>query len=231
MFLALCQYLPKQAINEQLLPILAGFLKDSDPNTSLSVFSSLANLSASVAAPQLEETTLQCIGQLFSSTDWRTKCKAIETMHELIRFPNFMNDRMISLTIGWAFDKIDAVRQKALVLIELLFKSGDADLIEAKLIPKLVSIQNCPSYLQRQLILHIIERTSKAVSAEVLNGSYLGVMANLAKDKVPNIRFLVLRAIRSNPALLANMRYKNIVEGLVDDRDNEVKAEARTLLG
>lgn len=231
MFLSLCQFLPKQAINDQLMPILAGFLKDSDPNTYLSVFSSLSNLSTSVAAPQLEETTLQCIGQLFSSTDWRTKCKAIEVMHELIKFPNFMNDRMISLTIGWVFDKIDAVRQKALTLIEMLFKSGDTEMIENKLIPKLISIQNCPSYLQRQLILHIIERTSKSVSSEVLNGNFLTVMVNLSKDKVPNIRFLVLRVIRNNPTLLANMRYKNIVEGLLDDRDNEVKAEARTLLG
>ena len=126
---------------------------------------------------------------------------------------------MISLALSWAFDKIDAVRQKAIVLLEVLFLNANPTIAESKIIPKLISFQNCQSYLQRQLVLHVIERTTKLVSSEIINNSYLGVMAYLSKDKVPNIRFLVLRILRNNPTLMTSMRFKNIAESLLDDKD------------
>jgi serine/threonine-protein phosphatase 2A regulatory subunit A len=79
-FLLLSQFIPKQLTIDMLLPLMAGFLKDPDPNTSLAVFSSLPILFNSIPAQQLEETALQCINQLFSSNNWRTKCRAIEIM-------------------------------------------------------------------------------------------------------------------------------------------------------
>jgi hypothetical protein len=116
-FLSLSQFIPKQFTVDILLPLMAGFLKDSDPNTSLAVFSSLPILLNSVPSQQLEETTLQCINQLFSSNNWRTKCQAIEIMSEFIKFPAFLNDNIVNIIVGWAFDKIDAVRVKAISLL------------------------------------------------------------------------------------------------------------------
>jgi serine/threonine-protein phosphatase 2A regulatory subunit A len=116
-FLSLSQFIPKQFTSDMLLPLMAGFLKDPDPNTSLAVFSSLPILFNNVPSQQLEETTLQCINQLLSSNNWRTKCRAIEIMSEFIKFPAFLNDRIVNIIIGWTFDKIDAVRMKAISLL------------------------------------------------------------------------------------------------------------------
>lgn len=141
-----------------------------------------------------------------------------------------MNDRIIVLIIGWAFDKIDAVRQKALGLIEILLKSMDTASIENKMIPKLLAIQNCPNYLQRQLILHIIDRTARHVSLDILNNSYFPVMLNLGKDRVPNIRYLIVKILKNNVSLLGNMRFKTLLDSLTDDKDQEIKAEVRTII-
>lgn len=67
------------------------------------------------------------------------------------------------MIVSWIFDKIDAVRKKTLDLIELLFKENSPHWAETKLIPRLVPIQNSSNYLQRQLILLIIERVIRYV--------------------------------------------------------------------
>lgn len=223
----LSQFVPKQFTQDTLLPMMAGFLNDTDPNTNLAVFSALPSLFNYIPLQQLEETTLQCINQLFASTNWRTKCRAVEIMAEFIKFPAFLNDRIINIVMGWAYDKVDAVRFKAIGLLETLIRTGDALLVEGKILPKLIAMQTCPSYLQRQLVLHIIDRTVRNVSQDVLNNSYFPVMAALSKDRVPNLRFMVARILRNNPALISNIRFKALLEALSEDRDVEVKQEIR----
>lgn len=39
-------------------------------------------------------------------------------MNQLVKHKNFINDKMINMIISWTFDKIDAVRIKAIGLIE-----------------------------------------------------------------------------------------------------------------
>jgi hypothetical protein len=38
-------------------------------------------------------------------------------MSEFIKFPAFLNDNIVNIIVGWAFDKIDAVRVKAISLL------------------------------------------------------------------------------------------------------------------
>ena len=102
-------------------------------------------------------------------------------------------------------------------------------MVETKLLPKVVAMQTCPSYLQRQLVLHIIGRTAKHVSQEVLNNMYFPVMATLSKDRVPNTRFRVARVRKDNPTLVTNLRFKTLVEALNEDKDIEVKQEIRSI--
>jgi hypothetical protein len=123
-FLTLSQFIPKQFTLDLLLPMMVAFLKDTDPNTNLAVFSALPGLFNCIPAQQLEETTLQCITQLFASTNWRTKCRSVELMAEFIKLPAFLNDRIINIVVGWAYDKIDAVRMKAIGLLETLIRTG-----------------------------------------------------------------------------------------------------------
>jgi len=218
-FLTLSQFIPKQFTLDLLLPMMTGFLKDTDPNTNLAVFSALPGLFNCIPAQQLEDTTLQCINQLFASTNWRTKCKAVEIMAEFIKLPAFQNDRIINIVVGWAYDRIDAVRMRTIDLLDTLIRTGDASMVEAKLLPKITAMQNCASYLQRQLVLHIIDRTVRCVSQDILNNLYFPVMATLSKDRVPNIRFMVARVIKDNPTLAGNLRFKTLVEALSDDKD------------
>lgn len=94
----------------------------------------------------------------------------------------------------------------------------------------MLAIQNSPNYLQRQLILHVIDRTARHVSLDVLNNSYFPVMLNLSKDKVPNIRFLIVKILKNNVSLLGNMRFKTLLDSLSDDKDQEIKAEVKTII-
>jgi hypothetical protein len=82
-------------------------------------------------------------------------------MSQLTKFPGFINDKMLGMIVSWTFDKIGAVRHKSINLIEELFKTYGSTWAENKLIPKILAIQNSPNYLQRQLILIIIEKVIK----------------------------------------------------------------------
>ena len=74
----------KQFTQDTLLPMMAGFLNDTDPNTNLAVFSALPSLFNYSPLQQLEETTLQCINQLFASTNWRTNVSGTRALLDAI---------------------------------------------------------------------------------------------------------------------------------------------------
>ena len=215
----------REEFQQSMLPVLSEFLKSPDPEISLAVFSSLPFLEETIPSAQLEDITLTCVNQLFSSANWRTKCQGVEIMQQLIKYPIFVNDRTISMVVSWAFDKTDAVRRKTLDLIELLFRDNSAHWVESKLIPRLLPIQNSSNYLQRQLILLVVERVCKYLPQEQISTHFVPVLQALSKDKVPNIRYLVARAIRS--AQLKGAKCKLLMEALAEDRDLEVRTEAR----
>ena len=222
-------FLRAEEFEKALLPILTQFLKSANPEISLGVFSSLAFLEEAMPHSQLEDVTLTCVNQLFTSASWRTKCQAVDIMKQLVKYPIFVNDRTISMIVSWIFDKVDAVRKKTLDLIELLFKENSPHWAETKLIPRLTPIQNSSNYLQRQLILLVIERVARYVPADHMSAHFLPILQALSKDKVPNIRYMVAKVIKT-AQLASNVKCRIIVETLAEDRDAEVKNEAREIL-
>lgn len=42
----------------------------------------------------------------------------------------------------------------------------------------------------------------------------------MSKDKVPNIRYLVVKIIKNNANILSSIKYKSIVEMMIEDKDS-----------
>jgi hypothetical protein len=42
----------------------------------------------------------------------------------------------------------------------------------------------------------------------------------MSKDKVPNIRYLVVKIIKNNASILSSIKYKSIVEMMIEDKDS-----------
>jgi hypothetical protein len=55
-------------------------------------------------------------------------------------------------------------------------------------------------------------------------------MMALSKDRVPNIRYMIVKILKNNPSLLSNVRFKSLMDSLVEDKDYEVKLEAKSIM-
>jgi hypothetical protein len=44
-------------------------------------------------------------------------------------------------------------------------------------------------------------------------------MLALSKDRVPNIRYMIVKILKNNPSLLSSVRFKSLLESLIEDKD------------
>ena len=77
------------------------------------------------------------------------------------------------------------------------------------------------SYLIRQKLLRVIEKTIDYVSSQTMN-EYRKVLAVLLSDKIPNIRLLALKIVCGNKKVTDKM-VENYLYKLKDDPDSEIK--------
>ena len=64
----------------------------------------------------------------------------------------------------------------------------------------------------------MIERVIRYVPAEHVNNHFIPILQALSKDKVPNIRYMVAKVIKS-AQLSNNVKCRILVEALAEDRD------------
>ena len=77
------------------------------------------------------------------------------------------------------------------------------------------------SYLIRQKLLRVIEKTIDYVSSQTMN-EYRKVLSVLLSDKIPNIRLLALKIVCGNKKV-ADKMVENYLYKLKDDPDSEIK--------
>lgn len=69
----------------------------------------------------------------------------------------FLNDKLTTMLVHLVQDKIHAVREKASQLIINIISQQSPQWCESMLIPKIESLKESSSYIERQILLDIID--------------------------------------------------------------------------
>lgn len=144
-------------MNEWLLPIIFGFIKDTNSEISLGVMKSFDYLSAKMSKDLLEEKIVKPLLQQLQTDNWRIKCQIIDILKTFIISPVFLSEAVLKAMFSLTDDRIDAVRLKINELIILIINNNSKDWCDQWIMPKLSQMKENTSYIKKQNLLDIIE--------------------------------------------------------------------------
>lgn len=95
-------------INDELLPIIFTFIKSND--LALGIIKNFESMTKKLSSDTIEQKILGPLTSQFTTDNWRTKCRMIELLGNVINNSLFLNDKMTNMLMGLVCDRINAVR-------------------------------------------------------------------------------------------------------------------------
>lgn len=108
----MCGIVSTDIMNEWLLPIIFGFIKDPNSEISLGVMKSFDYLSTRINKDILDDKIIKPLLQQLLTDNWRIKCQIIDILKNFITNQSFLNENVLKVIFSLTDDKIDAVRLK-----------------------------------------------------------------------------------------------------------------------
>jgi len=94
------------------------------------------------------------------------------------------------------------VRLKANQLIIEIIKANPKEWSEQNVLPRVFSSKENISYIKKQNLLDIIDKTAAVVSEKALKEVYQGTIVSYLGDKVPNVKLKSMQIVKANAKLL-----------------------------
>lgn len=107
-------------------------------------------------------------------------------------------------------DRVDAVRLKINELIVEIINRNNKDWCDLNVIPKVNLMKENASYIKKQNLLDIIEKTCSKVSEKTLKDVYQNALVACLSDKVSNVRIKSVEVLRSSNKLSSPLAEKQL---------------------
>ena len=89
----------------------------------------------------IEQKILGPLTNQLMTNNWRTKCKMIDLLGNVINNSLLLNEKMISMIVSLVCDKINAVRDKATELLISIILQQSPQWCDTAIIPKLSQLK------------------------------------------------------------------------------------------
>lgn len=136
----------------------------------------------------LEDKIIKPLLNQLSTNNWRIKCEIIKILKNFLLDQTYLNAEVLKVFVDLTDDRVDAVRLSTNSLIVEILSRNPKDWCEQNVIPKVFASRDNISYIKKQNLLDIIEKTSNCVSDKALKETYQATLASYINDKVPNVR-------------------------------------------
>jgi serine/threonine-protein phosphatase 2A regulatory subunit A len=203
----------------------------------LKVIAALDRIAEAVGADVVGSTLLPSIEALGSDSQWRVRQVVLDQLPLLAATlgPAVFSSRLFTLFCNGLEDKVAEVRKSAALNIRPLCDSLGGPWAASVLVPKLTDMHDgADNYLARITVLYSIAALASAKEGAVALPKLVRMVEAAAKDRVPNVRFVGIRAARS---VLVNIADAGIssscraaIAGLASDTDKDVSFFAKEAL-
>ena len=140
----------------------------------------------------------------------------------------YLNESVLKVFVDLTEDRIDAVRVKANELLIEIVSKNPKEWCDQNVIPKVFGAKENLTYIKKQHLLDIIEKTCPHVSEKAFKEIYQPTLMNCIIDKVANVRVKSMKVLKANNKLL-NSTMEKYIEKMKDDKDHEVRDLAKKL--
>jgi len=107
----------------------------------------------------------------------------------------FFTEKFVPVCIKWLSDNIYSIRMAAINNIKQLTKLLGSHWAERNIFRHLLELKNEANYLHRLTPLFGICELCQVVSADTIKKLFTPVLAQMTKDKIPNVRMNVAKTI------------------------------------
>eukprot|EP01065_Artemidia_motanka_P005889 TRINITY_DN12859_c0_g1_i1.p1 TRINITY_DN12859_c0_g1~~TRINITY_DN12859_c0_g1_i1.p1 ORF type:complete len:626 (+),score=232.67 TRINITY_DN12859_c0_g1_i1:97-1878(+) len=180
-----------------LMPLLTELLRDEHAEVRLNVIGELGKVSDVVGFDELSRQLLPAVVNLASDGKWRVREAVIKEVPALARQmgADVFEKDLMRIVIGWMSDQVSEIRiLVAKVLCDLVRNFGD-DWFRTRLFPKMRVLAEKENYMHRFGLLQFLAQVTPLLSKTTIHQCFLQVFQTLGKDKVPNVRFNVCKAM------------------------------------
>ena len=203
-------------------------MKDVNSEVALGIAINFELLASKMSKDALDEKIVKPLLQQLTTDNWRVKCEIITILKGFLANQTYLNENVIKMFISLTEDRIDAVRLKASEFIIEVVNKNSKEWCELNLLPKLFACKENQSYVKKQNLLDIIEKTALNVSEKAFKETYQATIVSYITDKVPNVRMKSIQVLKKNSKLL-NPAIERYVDKLKEDKDHEVRDLAKKL--
>jgi len=137
----LCGIVSTDLMNDSLLPIIFGFIKDPNSEISLGVVKSFDYLSTRMTRELLEEKIIKPLLQQLGTDNWRNKCQIIEILRGFLVSQAYLTENALKVLFSLTDDKIDAVRLKVNQLIIDIVTKNSKEWCDQNVIPRIINMK------------------------------------------------------------------------------------------
>ncbi|KAJ9460815.1 Serine/threonine-protein phosphatase 2A regulatory subunit pppA [Diplonema papillatum] len=221
-----------------LVPLLKNLLEDESSEVRLNVIGELGKVSDSVGFKDLSSQIMPAVTALATDPKWRVREGVINVVPSLAKLmgTEIFDAELSKIVVGWLTDQVCEIRTLvAKVLCDLWATFGE-QWARTNLLPKVLVLANKDNYMHRVALLNFLACCAKnaSCSAELLNTTFLNLFNSMARDKVPNVRFNVAKAIDAAlpklDAATISSNWRPLLDALENDSDNDVRHFARKAL-
>lgn len=144
----------------------------------------------------------------------------------------FMTDKLVPICLKWLNDNVHSIRIAAVNNLRDLSKLFGSQWAERNVIKGFLDLKTDSNYLHRLTPLFGIAELTTVVSPDVVKRLFCPVLSQMSKDKIPNIRMNVAKAIGKIRNHITNIGpVENAIESdllsilneLKSDEDDDVK--------
>jgi len=134
---------------------------------------------------------------LSEDKNWRIKLSVVEQYPALAKQlgEQFFTEKLVQICLNWLNDNVYSIRMAAIDNFKELTKIFGSAWCERNVLKKLLEMRLEQNYLYRLTTLFGIAELSEVLNMQFVKKSFIPVLQQTSKDKIPNIRMNVAKTI------------------------------------
>lgn len=197
--LRLCAIFGKQLTVDYLINIVLQLIRDECPEVRLQLISTLEHLSSTVGVDVLAQSLLPSIKELGKDRQWRVRLSIIKVMPDLAKYlgeAKFTSELSV-LFPSWLMDPVFSVRDAFAASFNRLSRELGQRWSEINIMPELQALVEHKNYLYRISAILSARALSEVVGSDFIDTHLVPLVARMANDPVPNVRFNAAKTIKA----------------------------------
>ena len=224
----LCAILRKEPLLTNLLPLVQTLLKDEIINVKIAAIKVLGPLKERVGIHDVENDIFPIMEEISREKQWRCRLSLTEALPEIFQRmgPEIFKTQCFDFMFEFIKDHYCAIREQTIENIYKFIQLYGFEPLSEKVTTTLQSLIVADNYLFRVTALKLMNKLYLSFDQNTFESLLGSIIDNLGKDKVPNVRLVLVQTISEQleriPNNLMEVYVKPLFEKLKDDKDSDV---------